>query len=93
MQCIRLLIYLIFLDMKSLKIANGQPEAVNRSRIDNTIVKRKGKTKQKGRQNKREDKKREDKTKGKTKQKGRQNKREDKTKEINPKNTKHKTKG
>ena len=82
MQCIRLLIYLIFLDMKSLKIANGQPEAVNRSRIDNTIVKRKGKTKQKGRQNKREDKK-----------KGRQNKREDKTKEINPKNTKHKTKG
>jgi hypothetical protein len=57
--------------MKSLKIANGQPEAVNRSRIDNTIVKRKGKTKQKGRQNKREDK----------------------TKEINPKNTKHKTKG
>jgi hypothetical protein len=50
--------------MKSLKIANGQPEAVNRSRIDNTIVKRKGKTKQKGRQKK-----------GKTKQKGRQNKR------------------
>ncbi len=47
MQCIRLLIYLVFLDMKSLKIANGQPEAVNRSRIDNTIVKRKGKTKKK----------------------------------------------
>jgi hypothetical protein len=85
--------------MKSLKIANGQPEAVNRSRIDNTIVNRKGKTKQKGRQKKGKTKqkgrqnKREDKTKGKTKQKGRQNKREDKTKEINPKNTKHKTKG